>query len=153
MKKLLVIGILIFVLSTQFVLAGGQGGEPSTTMGPVTLRILWWGGQARHDKTLKVLDMYQQANPDVKIEPTYLGWGEYWDKVAVFAAAEDLPDIFQNVIERMPQLDEKNLMADLSAIKSFSTAGIDDTAVSIGKIDGRLVGGTALACCWRSRQQ
>ena len=140
MKKSIVISILILALSTQFALAGAQEESPSAATGPVTLRILWWGGQARHDKTLKVLDMYQQANPDVKIEPTYLGWGEYWDKVAVYAAAEDLPDIFQNVIERMPQLDEKNLMADLSAIKSFSTAGIDDTAVSIGKIGGRLVG-------------
>ena len=140
MKKLMVISILILALCTQFVLAGGQTGESSVMTGPVTLRILWWGGQARHDKTLKVLDMYQQGNPNVKIEPTYLGWGEYWDKVAVYAAAEDLPDIFQNVIERMPQLNEKNLMADLSAIKSFSTDGIDKTAVSIGRIDGRLVG-------------
>jgi multiple sugar transport system substrate-binding protein len=140
MKKLMVISILIIALSTQFVLAGSQGESPSAMTGPVTLRVLWWGGQARHDKTLKVLDMYQQSNPNVKIEPTYLGWGEYWDKVAVYAAAEDLPDVFQNVIERMPQLNEKNLMADLSSIKSFSTAGIDDTAVSIGRIDGKLVG-------------
>jgi len=141
MKKLMVISILILALCTQFVLAGGQGGEsPSVMTGPVTLRILWWGGQARHDKTLKVLDMYQQGNPNIKIEPTYLGWGEYWDKVAVYAAAEDLPDIFQNVIERMPQLNEKNLMADLSAIKSFSTDGIDKSAVSIGNFDGKLIG-------------
>jgi multiple sugar transport system substrate-binding protein len=140
MKKLMVISILIIALSTQFVLAGSQGESPSAMTGPVTLRVLWWGGQARHDKTLKVLDMYQQSNPNVKIEPTYLGWGEYWDKVAVYAAAEDLPDVFQNVIERMPQLNEKNLMADLSSIKSFSTAGIDDTAVSIGRIEGKLVG-------------
>jgi multiple sugar transport system substrate-binding protein len=140
MKKLIVIGILILALSTQFVTASPQGEPPVAATGPVTLRILWWGGQARHDKTLKVLDMYQEGNPNVKIEPTYLGWGEYWDKIAVYAAAEDLPDIFQNVINHMPQLDEKNLMADLSAIKSFSTAGIDDTAVSIGEIGGRLVG-------------
>jgi len=140
MKKLMVISILILALSTQFVTASPQGEPPAAATGPVTLRILWWGGQARHDKTLKVLDMYQQSNPDVKIEPTYLGWGEYWDKVAVYAAAEDLPDIFQNVIERMPQLNEKNLMADLSAIKSFSTAGIDKSAVSIGNFDGKLIG-------------
>ncbi|UCG00084.1 MAG: extracellular solute-binding protein [Spirochaetaceae bacterium] len=139
MKKIVLVSILILALSTHFVLAEGQE-ESSVPTGPVTLRILWWGGQARHDKTLKVLDMYQQSNPDVKIEPTYLGWGEYWDKIAVYAAAGDLPDIFQNVINRFPQLDEKNLMADLSAIQSFSTAGIDDTAVSIGKIGGRLVG-------------
>lgn len=140
MKRLMVISILILALCTQFVLAGSQGETPSAMTGPVTLRVLWWGGQARHDKTLKVLDMYQQSNPDIKIEPTYLGWGEYWDKIAVYAAAEDLPDIFQNVIERMPQLNEKNLMADLSAIRSFSTDGIDKSAVSIGRFDGKLIG-------------
>lgn len=140
MKKSIVISILILALSSQLALAGAQEETPSAATGPVTLRILWWGGQARHDKTLKVLDMYQQSNPDIKIEPTYLGWGEYWDKVAVYAAAEDLPDIFQNVIERMPQLNEKNLMADLSAIRSFSTEGIDNSAVSIGRFDGKLIG-------------
>jgi len=139
MKKLMVVGILLLAFSSQLVLAGSQGETPAAA-GPVTLRILWWGGQARHDKTLKVLDMYQQSNPEVKIEPTYLGWGEYWDKIAVYAAAEDLPDIFQNVINRMPQLNEKNLMADLSAIKSFSTDGIDKSAVNIGKFDGKLIG-------------
>ena len=51
------ISILILNLSTQFALAGGQEESPATLTGPVTLRILWWGGQARHDKTLKVLDM------------------------------------------------------------------------------------------------
>ncbi len=140
MKKTLPILILLFAFSAQFVLSGAQEETTAAAAGPVTLRILWWGGQARHDKTLKVLDMYQQSNPDVKIEPTYLGWGEYWDKIAVYAAAEDLPDIFQNVIERMPQLNEKNLMTDLSAIKSFSPDGIDKTAVSIGNFDGKLIG-------------
>ncbi|HUV08251.1 MAG TPA: extracellular solute-binding protein, partial [Spirochaetia bacterium] len=76
----------------------------------------------------------------VKFEPTYIGWGEYWDKLAVLAAAEDLPDIYQMVIERFTQYDEKHLMADLSAIKSFKTDDIDKSAVSIGKSDGRLVG-------------
>ena len=140
MKKLLPICILLLAFSAQLALSGSQGETTAAAAGPVTLRILWWGGQARHDKTLKVLDMYQQSNPDVKIEPTYLGWGEYWDKIAVYAAAEDLPDIFQNVINRMPQLNEKNLMADLSAIKSFSTDGIDKSAVSIGNFDGKLIG-------------
>lgn len=27
---------------------------------PVTLRIAWWGGQPRHDYTMKVIDMYEE---------------------------------------------------------------------------------------------
>lgn len=139
MKRLLVACLVLLAVTAQFGLASGQD-EQSASTGPVTLKILWWGGQARHDKTLKVLDMYQAANPNVSFEPTYIAWTEYWDKLAVLAAAEDLPDIYQNVIERMPQLDEKNLMADLLKISAFKTEGIDKNAVSIGKIDGRLVG-------------
>ena len=69
MKKLLPICILLFAFSAQFVLSGAQEETTAAAAGPVTLRILWWGGQARHDKTLKVLDMYQQSTPHVKNEP------------------------------------------------------------------------------------
>ena len=120
MKKLLIVSTLLLVFTAQLVLAGGQPEAAKKPAGPVTLKLLWWGGQARHDKTLKVLEMFQEKNPNVKIEPTYLGWGQYWDKLAVFAAAEDLPDIFQMVIERMPQYDENYLNITVFASPQYS---------------------------------
>ena len=32
----------------------------------IELRIAWWGGQARHDKTVQVIEMFEKANPDYK---------------------------------------------------------------------------------------
>jgi len=96
MKRLLAACLVLLAGAVQFGLASGQA-EPVASTGPVTLKILWWGGQARHDKTLKVLDLHQAAHPNVSFEPTYIAWTEYWDKLAALAAAEDLPDIYQNV--------------------------------------------------------
>ena len=56
---------------------GGTGTETppavaSDSKDPVKLRIAWWGGQSRHDYTLKVIEMYESQNPHVTIEPGML---------------------------------------------------------------------------------
>lgn len=50
--------------------SGGATTAPTTTTTPsatvsaskepVKLRMAWWGGQARHDYTLKVIEMYEK---------------------------------------------------------------------------------------------
>ncbi len=32
----------------------------------IELRMTWWGSQDRHDRTLKVIELYEEKNPDVK---------------------------------------------------------------------------------------
>jgi ABC-type glycerol-3-phosphate transport system substrate-binding protein len=58
MKKLVgAILILVLVFSAMIVYAAE----------PIELRIAWWGGQARADKTIKVIEMFMQEHPDIKI--------------------------------------------------------------------------------------
>lgn len=42
----------------------------------VTIKITWWGGDARHEATQKVLDLYTESHPNVKFEaiPGRMGW-------------------------------------------------------------------------------
>jgi multiple sugar transport system substrate-binding protein len=74
-----------------------SGKDNSTVAGqtPVKLRILWWGSQARHDVTLKVLDLYTVKHPNVTFEPEYQGFDGYLDKLSTQAAAKNAPDVFQ----------------------------------------------------------
>ena len=37
-----------------------DGGEQTT------LRIAWWGSQARHDATVEALNLYEESHPDMK---------------------------------------------------------------------------------------
>lgn len=61
---------------------------------PVTLRFSWWGNDARHEKTLKVIEMYQEQHPNVTIEPEYRGKSER-EKVATELGSGTSADIVQ----------------------------------------------------------
>jgi hypothetical protein len=39
----------------------------------VDLRMSWWGGNGRHQVTLKALEEFQQ-NPDINVKAEYTGW-------------------------------------------------------------------------------
>lgn len=109
----------------------------------VKLRIAWWGGQARHDYTLKLIEMYQALNPNVKIDTEYAGFDDYWKKLAPQAAANQLPDIIQMDISYLTQYGSKEQVEDLSV---FTQSGAIDVSsapaktIDAGRVDGKLYG-------------
>ena len=42
----------------------------------VTLRMAWWGSQTRHDRTVQVIEMYEKAHPNVKIEYEFFSFDD-----------------------------------------------------------------------------
>lgn len=68
--------------------------EAAKTEEPVTLRFSWWGNDARHEKTLKVIEMYQEKHPNITIEPEYRGKSER-EKVATELGSGTCADIVQ----------------------------------------------------------
>ncbi|MDC3416018.1 ABC transporter substrate-binding protein [Aquibacillus salsiterrae] len=107
----------------------------------VELRMMWWGSQDRHDRTLKVIDLYEEQNPNVTINPEFTGWDGYWQKVATQAAGGNLPDILQMDYAYLSEYAGKELLANLNP---FLDSGIldlsdsDDVYIDGGKIDGNL---------------
>lgn len=121
--------------------SSGNGSESAPE--EVTLRIAWWGGQSRHDVTLEVIELYQEQNPHVIIEPEFTGWDEYWQRLAPQAAANDLPDIIQMDLSYITQYATRGQLADLSPYVDsglFRTEHISDSALSGGLLDGKLYG-------------
>ncbi|NHN29996.1 ABC transporter substrate-binding protein [Paenibacillus agricola] len=114
--------------------------KPATSNDPVKLRFSWWGGQARHDYTLKIIELYQQKNPNVKIEAEYAAFDDYWKKLAPQAAANDLPDIIQMDDAYISQFGGRGQLEDLRPHMEKGT--IDKTNISpgflkIGEFDGK----------------
>ncbi|SDD37261.1 multiple sugar transport system substrate-binding protein [Paenibacillus sp. UNCCL117] len=109
---------------------------------PVKLRIAWWGGQARHDYTLKVIEMYEKANPNVDIEAEYATFDDYWKKLAPQAAANQLPDIIQMDISYLTQYGGRNQLVDLTPFTKnglLNVADVSASALSGGKVGDKLV--------------
>ncbi|WP_199617617.1 ABC transporter substrate-binding protein [Paenibacillus alkalitolerans] len=108
----------------------------------ITLRMTWWGNQPRHDYTLKVIKMYEQQNPHVKIEPEYASWDDYWKKLAPQAAAGELPDILQMGLSYLAQYGEKGQLEDLTPYlgKSIDISNISPAVVDGGRLGDKLWG-------------
>jgi multiple sugar transport system substrate-binding protein len=124
--------------------SGSASASPSASADsgePVTLRIAWWGGQSRHDYTLKVIDLYKQLHPNVTIEPEYASFDDYWKKLAPQAAAKDLPDVIQMDISYLSQYGTLGQIADLTPYienGTIDTKNISESAISGGKVNGKL---------------
>ncbi|MDD9267434.1 ABC transporter substrate-binding protein [Paenibacillus sp. GCM10023248] len=109
---------------------------------PVKLRVAWWGGQARHDYTLKVIEMYEKQNPNVKIEAEYAPFDDYWKKLAPQASANQLPDVIQMDISYLTQYGGKNQLADMTPYTKnglIDVSSISPNALSGGEVGGKLV--------------
>lgn len=109
---------------------------------PVKLRIAWWGGQSRHDYTLKVIELYQKLNPHVTIESEYAPFDDYWKKLAPQAAANQLPDIIQMDISYLTQYGGRDQLEDLTPYTkngSLDISSVSANAVDGGKVNGKLV--------------
>ncbi len=122
---------------------GGQGnGTGEQEPDPVTLRMAWWGGQPRHDYTLKVIEMYEAANPHVNIEAEYASWDDYWQKLAPQAAANEMPDIIQMDLSYLTQYAEKGQLEDLTSYlgEQIDVTNISENAISGGKLDEAIYG-------------
>ncbi|MBY0144339.1 ABC transporter substrate-binding protein [Neobacillus niacini] len=121
----------------------GSNGEIGSNK--VTLRVAWWGGQPRHDSTIKVIEMYEKKNPNVKIVAEYANWDDYWKKLAPMAAASQLPDVIQMDTAYLFQYGIKDQLEDLTPyIKdgTIETSSIDENAISGGMIADKLYGFT-----------
>ncbi|MCC3355886.1 ABC transporter substrate-binding protein [Bacillus sp. REN16] len=149
MKKFLVLFVsLLLVVSLAACSSGSSGdGEKSgdkekSKDDKVTLRIAWWGSQPRHDYTLEIIKMYEEQNPNVKIEAEYAAWDDYWKKLAPQAAANELPDIIQMDLSYLSQYGQNGQLADMGpfAGKEIDTSDLSDNYVDAGKLGDKLVG-------------
>ena len=75
--------------------AAESGKESAAAGEQVTLRMAWWGSQTRHDATNKVIEMYEEQNPNVHIEAEFYDFDSYFTKLDTLVAADDVWDIFQ----------------------------------------------------------
>ena len=109
--------------------------------GDVNLRISWWGGDSRHNATLKMLDEYMAANPNVKIESEYGAWSGWQDKIATQIAGNSEPDVFQINWNWLWQFSpDGTRFADLKDLSDFDLSQYDESLLDLMTIDGHVLG-------------
>lgn len=114
-----------------------QSGESSE---PVTLRFAWWGGDSRHEATLKAIELYKKKHPNVTIEGEYQGYDGYYEKMMTTLSSGTAPDIFQFSRDWIADVqDAKHYLADLSALPVDLKTLKKDTIEKSGMYNGEPV--------------
>jgi multiple sugar transport system substrate-binding protein len=116
-------------------------GSPALAQTPITLRIMWWGSKNRHDRTIKVLEMYQAAHPGIKFTYEFTGFDDYWTRLATQAAGGNLPDIIQQDYARLVEWEGNRLMVPLDDFVKDGTIGLSrvpKVSIDGGRVNGKL---------------
>ncbi len=107
----------------------------------IELGFTWWGSQDRHDRTIKVIEMFQQEHPNIKIVYEFANWNDYWTKVSTQAAGGNLPDIMQQDYARIDEWAGKNLIVPLDDFVKDGTLDLTNVADNVlagGRINEKL---------------
>ncbi|MDR1279746.1 MAG: extracellular solute-binding protein [Opitutaceae bacterium] len=119
--------------------AGGTKAS-SAQAGANTVRWAYWGAESRVKISQDAINIYQQQNPGVAINPEPAGGaGDHFTKVDTQLAGGQGPDIIQ-MGGNLP--DYANNLLDLTPYvgKQLITATIDASAIESGTIGGKLYG-------------
>jgi multiple sugar transport system substrate-binding protein len=129
-----------FLMGSSALLAAGAAGvNPAFAQG-ADLRLLFWGGQNRADRTYGVVDLYQAASGNT-VEGEFLAWNDYWPKLATQTAGGNAPDIIQMDYRYIVEYAKRNAIAPIDELGAkLAEAGFDEDQLEGGKVDGKLYG-------------
>lgn len=140
------------IMAASLTACGGQKAETNTQTADsrkesaaageqITLRMAWWGSQTRHDATNKVIEMYEEQNPNVQIEAEFYDFDSYFTKLDTLVAADDVWDIFQmggnfpkyiNSIEPMDAYIEAGTIDVSDTTENFLATTRDNDGTQVG---------------------
>lgn len=107
------------------------------------MRLVWWGSQNRHDRTIAVVEMYEAQHPDIDIVYEFANFNDYWTLMNTQAAGGELACVMQQDYAYLAEWARNGLLMPLD---SFTESGaidishIDDAFLAGGRVDGQLYG-------------
>ncbi len=140
MRRLVAGVAALALLAAAFAFAEGST-EGAGAAKKVDIRVTWWGSQARHDRTVKVIEMFMKQRPNTTITYEFANWNDYWTKLTTMAAGGNLPDVMQHDYAYIGEWVSKKLVAPLddyikSGVLDFSS--VAPSSLAGGRIDGKL---------------
>ena len=103
------------------------------------LRIMWWGSQARHDRTLRVLDMLKEKT-GIKFEAEFYGFDDYISKLNILIAANDAPDLMQMGGNFPTYIDHIEFLNKYLKDGTIDISNTDESFIGITTLEGNTIG-------------
>lgn len=115
----------------------------------VELRMSWWGGNARHQQTLKAIDAFHKQYPNINVKAEYTGWDGHLSRLTTQIAGNTEPDVMQTNWNWLPIFSKNgdgfydlNKMKDEIDLNQFDPKELSATTVN-GKLNGIPISVTA----------
>ena len=111
----------------------------------VTMRISWWGSDDRHQRTLKLIKLWESREPGATMTPQYGGLIGYQDKLSTEFAGRNAPDVMQIADNRESLIASGRLLR----LDEFVASGqLDLTNANKSVLETMKVGGKLYSIPW-----
>lgn len=117
---------------------GGDDDSPSAD-GSAEIRYAWWGAGERNERTQAVIDLFEEANPDVQVSGEPAEFGAHWERLTVQGAAQGAPCLPQQQTRYLADYSTRNQLIDLAPFIDDGTidvSGIPEVVLGAGEVDG-----------------
>ncbi|MBG6245039.1 sugar ABC transporter substrate-binding protein [Candidatus Symbiopectobacterium sp. 'North America'] len=108
----------------------------------VELRMSWWGGNGRHQQTLKAIEDFQKANPNITVKAEYTGWDGHLARLTTQITGNTEPDVMQTNWNWLPIFSKNgegfydlNKQKGVIDLAQFEQKELNNTTVD-GKLNG-----------------
>ncbi|WP_436532720.1 ABC transporter substrate-binding protein [Actinoplanes sp. HUAS TT8] len=110
---------------------GGKGGDD----GKIEINMAWWGDAQRAEFTQKTLDLFQAANPGIRVRTEYQDSSPYKDKLAARFAAGDPPDLLAMRFDSLREYTDRGTLLELGAhADRLDLAALTPQAKALGQV-------------------
>ena len=138
-RRALAVAVIVAMTTGTAACGGDEGSDAGGAPKNVTLRFNYWGNQDRAEVTNKMIALFQQKNPTIKVESSFAEFNAYFQKLATETGGGGGADIIQMDYRYIREYGERNVLT------AFNEGGVDvDTKeinpalLSAGQIRGKL---------------
>lgn len=107
------------------------------------LRLYWWGGQTRADRTLQVADLWAKAKGVPVPTGEFGSFADHWPKLATMVAGGNAPDVYQMDYRFIVEYATRGAVQALDEFVDSGVLKLDDfdqDQIEGGRVDGKLYG-------------
>ena len=133
------IGRRQFLMGSSALVAAGALAGPAFAQDK-RMRLAWWGGQARADRTDAASALYANAHPGVSFDTWWNAFNDYWPKLATELAGGNAADVFQMDYRYLVEYAQRGAIAPLDEYigKGLKLDDFDADQIEGGRVDGKL---------------
>ena len=131
-----------FLMGSSALLAAGAM-SPAAFAQAAALRLYWWGGQTRADRTLAVADLFAKARGIPAPGGEFGSFQDYWPKLATMVAGGNAPDVYQMDYRFIVEYATRGVIEPLDGFVESGILKLDDfdqDQIEGGKVGGKLYG-------------